>query len=196
MRIRQALANKQYIAAVVLSKDRTIRQYINGSNPAAVLLFSDPSCQELFKAQMLVNLSEAMLASTPENAGVLSVFLYKVVEQPEVVIPPLFVGLHGFGRDLDILRPMRGGDSFHESPLKELTPIVGGGIKPTLPSPKSEPKEVGDVSVSSGTKGQKLETKAVRVELDTTFAVQRLDVRLLGVREGARDSLIQVLEQV
>ncbi len=199
-----------YFAGVVRFNGQVVKQFVN-DNRNSVLVFADPFHTTMFRAQMLVNLSAEELAKTPDDAGTLDVFVYRIIRAiPKIKI--LDIIIPDISESLDSINqrePAMTFDFRDSSPNRDSSPssagskafrptvISGGGQKPTLPSPTVVPKEVGDVRVAQGTKG----TKAVYDELhgygpDPNFAVQQVSFRLLGVREGSRESAITALEAI
>ncbi len=195
-----------YFGAVVRYGGKVIKQHVT-EDPRALLIFSDPSHAGLFSAEMLVNLSAAELASTPANAGELEIFLYRITKGLAIKEPSyVFEGGYGvgssssYGRDKDSIFQgfTRGGDtatrggSFGGS--GRLFTSIPGGSGMYKPSPAAAPKEVGDVRVGEGSKAGKVETSSLEgYRYDSSFGVQPICIRFLGVREAseasARDAL-------
>ncbi len=197
-----------------------VKQFVNCAHPNVLTVFADPHHETLFKAEMLVALSKAELAKTPENAGVLDLFVYRVTRGGMPSIKKMFEG-EGYpflggsgsstgmsGSDFSSSRlfgePMRGGGlmrgggdllgaGFGTRP--RFTSIPGENRTASLLSPADAPKQVGDTRISEGTRGEevKYETLGDYV-LDNSFAVQQVSIRVEGVREGSRDEVVRRLE--
>lgn len=200
-------SSNNYFGAIVRFGDKAVSQFVSPDRTSLVVV-ADPYHQTLFRAEMLVSLTQEQLANTPENAGTLDIFVYRMTKAFDIKKFIEFAG-SGAGSISDIHGGSRGslsygsgGDSFkgglsRGGEWSGLSSIVGGAQKPSLPSPASVPKEVGDTRVSEGTRGE-----AVRYEtlegygFDAGFGIQQISLRCLGVREGARDATIEAITKI
>ncbi len=199
-------ATDNYFGAIVKYGDKIVSQFVT-SERTNILVFADPYHQTLFQAEMLVGLSSEELAKTPEKAGTLDIFVYRISKGYNFK-KMLDVGsLLDFGTGLNSpsrgLLTFGGGDLFRGgSPTRgggfpSLSSITGGGQKPALPTPASVPKEAGDTRVKEGTAGQAVEYSSLEgYSFDSSFAVQRISLRCIGVREAAREATIAALESI
>ncbi|HIH11359.1 TPA: hypothetical protein HA241_04170 [Candidatus Woesearchaeota archaeon] len=69
-----------YYAVVAKYGGKVIRQMVNGGHPKFVVVYADPMTETHFSAQMLVNLGTEELRATPDNAGELEIFLYRITK--------------------------------------------------------------------------------------------------------------------
>ena len=74
---RQLGAKDNYFGSVVRFGGKVVSQFIS-SNPTSLLVFADPYHHTPFRAEMLAALSPDELASTPERAGTIDIFVYRL----------------------------------------------------------------------------------------------------------------------
>ncbi len=201
-------SSDSFFCGIVRYGGKVIKQFVDSSNRSSIIVVADPYHQTLFKAEMLVTLTEEQLATTAPDAGILDIFIYRV-KKGGFSIKDFDLSKLGLGGDNVIhfdnfrspdISPIMGGDSLSgttRSPTKGLSSVPGLGLPPSLPSPAATPKEVGDVRVGEGTKGEAVQYETLEgYAFDSGFAVQRVSIRFLGVREASREATIQALEQL
>ena len=198
-----------YFAAVAKYGNKVIKQFVTGGLPNYVVVLADPKTQTHFSADMLVNLSKEELASTPEDAGVLEIYVYRVTEgglkikDIKDVYLPQSLSDKGLGQDFSPKRFSGGRDLFFSSagPTKglserSLTPL------PSLPRTEKTPvynvpKQVGDVKVGEGTRGEEVKYETLEgYGYDSGFAIQPIRIRLLGVREASEEAAKKALQNM
>jgi hypothetical protein len=158
-----------YFGTIAKFGNRTIPQLVDKQE---LVVLADPHNSTMFSARMLISLSTEELARTPEDAGRLDIFVYRLTQNPYNKI--VFSTTKGY----DFGSIERGGSE-----------TMGYHPPPKL--------EVGDVSIGEGKKGEHIDTERLEdYELDPAFPIQQISIRLLGVREGSREALIQTLEQI
>ena len=65
------------------------------------------------------------------------------------------------------------------------------------PSPAQAPKEVGDVKLGEGAKGQAVEYNTLEGYIpDIKFGVQPVRIRFLGVREASQNQAVNALHEM
>lgn len=201
------LETERYLSAVARYGGRTIDQFaVDGSN---LVVLADPKTNTMFSAEMLAGLSPAELAATPENAGVMDIFVYRVSKTRPKRIPDIIsVGAgHGTGQDISpVLKGDFGGRGLDYGATKGAGGatrgdslgfgVIPGGGQSTLPDPSAVPAEVGNVRLGEGTRGEDAQYETFSAAFDPGFPIQPVSIRFLGVREGARESTIRALEQL
>lgn len=201
-------SSDNYFGAIVRFGDKIVSQFVSPDRTSLVVV-ADPYHQTLFRAEMLVSLTQAQLASTPENAGTLDIFVYRIAKAFDYRKLIEFDG-SGAGSISDIHGGSRGSLSYGGSDLSKssgssplhggyggLSAITGGGQRPSLPAPADVPKEVGDTRVGEGTRGEAVKYETLEgYGFDAGFGVQRVSLRCLGVREGARDATIEAITKI
>jgi hypothetical protein len=222
LRVNAPLEDKMYYGAVLKYGGKCVTQLLSGQDNGGVIPISpDPHHNQAFSAEMLITMSAEQLAATPEGAGDVEIYLYRVREGVDysALFTKNIITAEGTGGDItDIFSGDRGAQLFSSdsSPTRGGgTPSFDlgyrdlgtskGGLRP-LPStydPKPEPspaevtKEVGRVSVSAGSKGRRVETGSVTNPVfDSDFGIQPIHIEFLGVREGSYDSARSTLEIV
>ena len=66
-----------YFNAVAVYNGTVVNQFVSGV-PKHVQVYADPSTHTCFNGQMLITLSAEELAATPENAGELEIYVYRI----------------------------------------------------------------------------------------------------------------------
>lgn len=198
---RQLGAKDNYFGSVVCFGGKVVFQFVS-SERTSQCIFADPYHATPFRSELLAALTPEELASTPERAGTIDIFVYRLTRSFSDLIKGAIPSF-GFGSDLSLPNGTlehtfgRGSPTRSYNPSRGLSGIAGGGQKPALPSPSSVPKEVGDTRVSEGTAGKRGVTKTLSgYSLDPAFPFQQISIRVLGVREGAREALIRTLESI
>lgn len=190
--------SKNLFFAIARYGGKLIPQFVNTDTPGSLCISADPAHQTLFKAEMLVNLGAEDLASTPSNAGVLDIFILRLCESYMAKIAKSIT----IGSRMNDIAPTREMYKMDYTPpvqrddtpfadlrrqKRHLASIPGGAQAQSLPAPERTAKEVGDVRLSDGTAGERIETRRVEdYEPDRGFAAQQVRIRFLGVREGPR----------
>ncbi|MDO8553339.1 MAG: hypothetical protein Q7S22_00900 [Candidatus Micrarchaeota archaeon] len=204
---KQLGASDNYFGAVARFGGKIIDQFFTPLR-TYLQVFADPRHQTHFSAEMLVNLSAAELAATPENAGTLDIYIYRLRKAFDIRnLSDKIKGLEALDSYLgssrgDVLPfdfgATKGGSSMPTRPFSgNLSSIPGGAQRPSFPSPVATLKEVGETRVGEGTKGDRIETNSLEgYGFDPDFAIQRLSIRCLGVREASREATIRALEQL
>jgi hypothetical protein len=73
----------------------------------------------------------------------------------------------------------------------------GGSYRPPRPTPQAAPKQVGEVRLGAGTRGEEVETQSVSgYKYDSSFGIQPVKIRFLGVREGSSDAATEILRDM
>jgi len=199
-----------YFAAVAKYGGKVIKQMVTGGHPKFLGIYADPITQTHFSAKMLVNLGAEELASTPDDAGELEIFMYRITKGGYDLGKLISAGAGGLGDVVD----------FPGSSSRSLTyggDFLGGGLKggatrggsfrglsalPSVPrrptvSPSSTPKEVGDVKLGEGARGERVEYNTLSGYVaDTGFGVQPIRIRFLGVREASQDAALGALHEM
>ncbi len=204
--------------AVVKYGNQVTKQYVVDGMPKTVLVFADPKYETLFSGEMLVNLSATELAATPQDAGILEVYVYRLTKSkprvdisklggsaydlsrliqdfiPERSTPPLNYGNHSKFPTVRETAPLPSFDLsslMNAEPTRESQPARPHfQALPTLPrlelpAPAAVPKEVGDVRIREGTRGEEVNaTVTYDYMLDRAYGIQPIRFRFLGVREG------------
>ncbi len=195
-----------YFGAVVKYGGRVIKQYLT-DDPRLLLVYSDPDHRGLFSADMLVNLGAEDLASTPANAGELEIFTYRITKADEVkdaYFNTVSTADFDTERHLDALCGGVKGDCFSlgfDTPQSTISPrsftSISGGSGSYKPTPATAPKEVGDVKLGEGTKGEEVVTTSLGgYRFDSLFGVQPIRIRFLGVREASEISATAALQEM
>jgi hypothetical protein len=197
-----------YFAAVAKYNGKVIKQMVSGDAPKFVSVYADPLTHTHFSAQMLVTLSAEELASTPDNSGELEICLYRIT-QGGLSMKHLDLS-KGIG-DLYDLGDRRGSLTFGSDLLRGSgllsSPERGSGFKglsviPGLPrepvvSPAEAPKEVGDVKLGEGARGEAVKYETLDGYVgDSGFGVQPIRIRFLGVREGSEKAALGALHEI
>ena len=187
-----------YFNAVVKYGDKLVRQFVNDTR-TVVPIYANPHNQQLFSADMLVNLGAEELASTAADAGILEVYVHRIT--PGGVSKKLLDFGFGSGSIIDFPGSgyKDGGMSSTFGGIGDFDFSRGLTSLPTLPresgvSPRDAKKEIGDVRIGEGQAGEKVQYSSLEgYALDKRFGVQPVRIRLLGVREtsydAARDAL-------
>ncbi len=208
-----------YFAAVVRYEGKVVRQFINDSR-VWLPVYADPMYEQLFTADMLVSLSPEELVSTPPNAGTVHIYVYRLNHKPRPALDYNAL-LFSLGKaSLPTLNIRHDDDnvsrspsrSFHHDSPTKLETYRGSGSESSRPSlsivpkplstptyqppeqPQPRPLEAGDVRVTAGGRGERAETSTVSdLYFDRNFPVQKISVRMIGVREGAVEEAKRVL---
>lgn len=179
-----------YFAAVVKYGGKVVRQFINDTR-IWLPVYADPYHEQLFTADMLVNLSHKELVSTPPNAGTVHIYVYRLNHKP---MPR--IDYNALIDSLSMKPTLTFGRAGHDDVSRSPLSIVPKSSAPTYQPPESlqqRPLEAGDVRVTGGSRGEKVKTNTVALYFDNNFPVQRISARMIGVREGAVEEARQVL---
>ncbi|MDO8642274.1 MAG: hypothetical protein Q7R76_01630 [Candidatus Woesearchaeota archaeon] len=192
-----------YFGAIALYNGRPIKQMVNGSDHAHLEILADPYHATLFKAEMLVSLQPEELATTAANAGELEIFVYRMAQHPATMkldVAKLFtLGTLGLGGDGETgSRSLSfGGSDLTRSMSRGLSLT---GLSPSYQppvAPAQAPKEVGDVRLGEGTKGDAVGyTKLEGYQVDESFGIQPIRIRFLGVREQSEQQAREALKDM
>jgi hypothetical protein len=205
-----------YFAAVAKYGGKVIRQMVTGGYPKFLGVYADPQTQTHFSAKMLVNLGAEELASTAEGAGELEIFVYRITTGGYDLGKLISAEARGLGDVLDFSgnfsRGSTYGGDFLGGGLKGGGDFLGGATRggsfrelselPSVPrrptvSPSSTPKEVGDVKLGEGARGERVEYNTLSGYVaDTGFGVQPIRIRFLGVREASQDATLGALHEM
>jgi len=207
-----------YFAAVAQYGGKTIRQLVLTQAPRTVYVLADPKTDTHFNAKMLVNLGADELASTPDDAGVLKIFVYRITKGASYVrklkISSEVLDLRGLdygnlaNRDSVLPFPDTSARKYID-PGSNLRREAGdprylkdaGGLhlvpdidSPVQISPAEAKKEVGHVKLGEGTKGAEVDYRSMDgYGPDRSFGIQPIRIRILGVREASKDVARQAL---
>ncbi|MEK6978638.1 MAG: hypothetical protein AABW86_00300 [Candidatus Micrarchaeota archaeon] len=195
---RQLGSEDNYFGSMVRFGGKVVSQFVTSQRTSS-LVFADPYHSTPFRAELLATLSQDELASTPENAGTLDIFIYrlsKVLDIKSIISTSESASQGLSSTSWGQFRGLRG-DYTLSAPSRGLTSISGGGQKPSLPSPSKVQKEVGDTRVGEGTQGEAVKFDHLEgYGFDSNFPMQQISIRVLGVREGAREALVRTLESI
>ena len=204
LNLGSAPGTDKHFCAVVKYGGKIIDQFATTGSDIVVL--ADPRNSTLFSAEMLASLSATELAATPESAGTMDIFIYRVRNAFDIA--KMFAD-SALGAGSQNVLPFSGSDSGRPKGLDfggSLTRggssgslglgVIPGGGRSSLPSPAAAPKEVGDVRLGEGTKGEAATFETFSALFDPDFAIQQISIRFLGVREGSREATIRAIEQL
>ncbi len=223
---------ENYFTAVARYGDRIIPQLPITNNPNCVMVLADTGHDTCFSADMLVNLSQEELAVTPQDAGCLEIYVFRLAKGKRIQLDIGDLDLSPYKdmdfspcQDLDLssdtagdrgarkTRPSDLSFSSFTSGYKELgasdqpksyaspglssVPSMPRRPAPPVTPPSEVPKEIGDVRIGQGKKGEEMSTSPmVGYGYDKTFGVQRVNIRFLAVREGTEQQTQKALETI
>ena len=200
-----------YFAAVAKYGGKVIKQMVTGGHPKFLGIYADPTTQTHFSAKMLVSLGAEELASTPDDAGELEIFMYRITKGGYDFGNILSSGAGKLGdivdfpgsssRDLSYGGGLKGGGDFlggatRGGGFRGLSALPSVSQRPTV-SPSQAPKEVGDVKLSEGARGEIVEYNTLSGYVaDEGFGIQPIRIRFLGVRETSPDAALDALHEM
>ncbi|MBI5228220.1 hypothetical protein HY988_06535 [Candidatus Micrarchaeota archaeon] len=195
---KQLGSGDSYFTAVVRVGGKIISQFVT-SDRSSVIVLADPYHSTLFKSEMLMNLNAEELARTPENAGKLEIYLYRITKGETRKKIAFDATIYDFGSGECGLSPTISSRGLDPSPMRRagLTSIAGDGQRPTVSDPASVAAEVGETRVSAGTAREAVNYSTLEgYGFDGGFLVQPITIRCLGVRERSGEATLAALERI
>jgi hypothetical protein len=193
-----------YYSCVAKFDDKLVKQFVIGEHRNLLVVQADPKNDTYFNGNMLINMSEEELATVTPDSGYIELYICKLVKGIDYKKIKSYIS-DNIGDVLDYpssrnSNTFGGGYKGGGSPNRS-SGLIGlpklDNIAPKKPTPAEAPKEVGEVKVGEGTKGEEQKyTKITGYQFDSSFPVQRIRIRILGIREGTQDQVRGELERI
>ncbi len=183
-----------YFAIVAKYGNKVIKQMVTDNYPKFVRVYADSATRTHFNAQSLGDPDAATLASTPDKAGELELYLHRITKGGFNLRKDIDLGSlihfseYGDSRTLSLSDGLKGGGAYrglHALPSIPKVPVV---------SSAQAQKEVGDVALGEGIRGERVSyTPLEGYVADVPYGVQPIRIKFLGVREASQDAALQAL---